>query len=423
MLGCAALDRMAPRALAQSAPRSTADVCVFINLNGAPSHVDTFDFKEGSWTPRDFDPQPGAGGIVLSRRLFPNLLRQSNRLCVLRSVESYEAAHERGQFYIQTGHSSNPAFNSEVPHIGAVIAHERKANGNFPPFLALNGPAGEGAKFLGGQLDPLETPLQETGFAWLEHNFFGSESERRFNEKFALLGELEKEVSEAVYDTVVADHLAFYSTAKRMMYDPAISRVFELPRDDRDRYGNTTFGRSCLVARNAVRAGNGARFISIALPGWDTHFQMWDRGYPNNLYQLGGDLDRGLGSLIEDLAGSGHLDRTLIVAMGEFGRSPGALNSRGGRDHHKRSMFCLMAGGGTVGGRALGETDRIGDRIAKFGWERNRAFFPEDVAATIYSAMGVDYTRALTDTPSGRQFEYVPGSKRGIYIPIDGVFA
>jgi hypothetical protein len=133
--------------------QNTAGVCVFVNLNGAPSHVDTFDLKEGPWTPRDAAIQQYPGGIVLSRTLFPKLSNIAADLCLLRSIESYEAAHERGQFYLQTGHSSNPAFNAETPHIGAVAALEalkRGTVGNFPAFLALNGPSGQGATFLGG---------------------------------------------------------------------------------------------------------------------------------------------------------------------------------------------------------------------------------------------------------------------------------
>ena len=134
-----------------AALQNSEQACIFVNLGGAPSHVDTFDFKAGPWTPGDANPQQGADGIVLSRTFFPQLSRITGDLCLLRSVESWEAAHERGQFYLQTAHSSNPAFNVETPHMGAVVALER-GGGRFPPFIALNGPVSQGSAFLGGQV-------------------------------------------------------------------------------------------------------------------------------------------------------------------------------------------------------------------------------------------------------------------------------
>src|SRR5262249_37577186 len=114
-------------------PRNTARYCIFVNLNGAPSHLDTFDPKDGPWNARDADLRQYAGGIVLSRRFFPMLSDLSGDLCVLRSVSSWEAAHSRGQFYIQTAHSLNPAFAQSMPHIGAVIANEKQNAGPLPP--------------------------------------------------------------------------------------------------------------------------------------------------------------------------------------------------------------------------------------------------------------------------------------------------
>src|SRR5438876_2175633 len=108
-----------------SLTRGTARACVFFYLNGAPSHLDTFDVKDGPWNPRDADIRQYPGGIALSRTLFPKLSELTSDMCILRSVRSWEAAHERGVFYMQTGHPSNPAFVSETPHMGAVVATEK----------------------------------------------------------------------------------------------------------------------------------------------------------------------------------------------------------------------------------------------------------------------------------------------------------
>src|SRR5215471_12810016 len=145
---------MAPRGEAQTASpavntRGTAKACIFITMNGAPSHVDTWDPKDGPWNPGDIDIRQYSGGITLSNRLFPNLSKINNDLLLMRSVNSWELAHDRGQFYNQTAHPSNPAFVAESPHVGAVVSYELGKHGPLPPFLALNVSSQfQGAKFL-----------------------------------------------------------------------------------------------------------------------------------------------------------------------------------------------------------------------------------------------------------------------------------
>jgi uncharacterized protein (DUF1501 family) len=130
-----------------------------------------------------------------------------------------------------------------------------------------------------------------------------------------------------------------------------------------------------------------------------------------------------LGSLVEDLRASGDLSQTLICVISEFGRTPGPLNSRGGRDHHRDAMSAVLIGGGVRGGRAIGATDATGETIVDPGWSQQRAIVVEDIAATIYSALGIDWTKSISHTPSGRKFEYVPYALQGLYTPIDEVFA
>ncbi len=398
-------------------PRASADAVIFINLNGAPSHVDTFDFKPGTWTPRDFNPQAGAGGITLSQRLFPTLLRESRHLALVRSIEGYEGAHERGQFNLQTGHRANPAFNSETPNIGAVIAAELPSIGPFPPFLALNGLPSEGGKFLDGRFEPVQPLLNDSGFALLKHEYFGEESKRIFADRYAILEKLDSAVRTNPYDPLLRSHAAFYALAKGMMYNEAVVNVFRFTLDERRRYGDSDFGNACLVARNAVLAKNGARFISIQSDGWDMHVDVY-----GNLARKGRELDLGLGNLIADLDASGDLTRVLIVAMGEFGRTPGALNTRAGRDHHKDALSAVLIGGGVRGARSLGRTDALGSKIVDPGWKANRPVRLEDLVSTIYSALGVDWTKSRLDTPSGRKFQYVPGAELGDYEPVEELF-
>src|SRR5206468_565220 len=123
--------------------------------------------------------------------------------------------------------------------------------------------------------------------------------------------------------------------------------------------------------------------------------------YAPNMYQLCNEIDTGVGTLVQDLKTSGDLAQTLIVIVSEFGRTPGPLNTRGGRDHHRDAMSVVMMGGGVKGGRVIGATDSIGEQIIDPGWKGGRSIVIEDIAATVYSALGINWTKSIEDTPSG----------------------
>ena len=405
-------------------PRNTAKTVIFVNMSGTPSQLDTFDAKDGPWNADDADIQQLGKGMFLSRTLFPEFSKLSNDLLLLHSVQSWEAAHERGAFYVQTSHPQNPAFISESPHIGSVVAMEKGAPGPLPPFLALNtsGTLFQGSKFMGGVNEPMLAPASANGLTTLEHNYYAAASQSRFEEKFKMLLALDDNLRKNPLGKEMASHADFYDAAKRLMYNQTISNVFKFSTDENNRYGNTNFGRACIVARNAIKAKAGVSFINLHSFGWDTHQFMYDTNYAPNMYTLCNDLDRGIGNLVQDLKASGDFDKTLIVMMGEFGRTPGSLNPRGGRDHHKFLQAAAMMGGGIKGGRAIGESDKDGAQVITPGWSMNRPIFMEDIASTIYSALGINWTKSIAETPSGRKFEYVPYAVQGTYSSIDEVF-
>lgn len=429
-----ALSRLPVSARAQSmftpAPgtRASAKTCIFVNLLGAPSHVDTFDYKDGN-APKNHNIVTN-NGITLNATLFPNLSQLTGNLCLLRSMQSVEEAHPRGQWAVHTAHSSNPAVDAETPHIGSVVSSELPTAGKFPAFLALNGNAGQGSAFLGGAYGPTTTGTS-CGFAdaYLQHNFYGPTSEQRFDQKFALLKALDPSLA-ASPDPAYSDFDAFYETARGMMYDSSTGNVFTCSTADQQRYGGNELGKALLVARQAVQAHNGARFIHVLHQNWDTHAQMYSRGYRlsgtlANIWDLSLQLDQGLSALISDLQASGDLANTLIVVMGEFGRTPGPLNGQGGRDHLKSAMCGLMVGGGVAGGRIIGSTDSLGRYTADYGWSQKRGIFIQDITATIYSALGIDWTKSIP-TPSGGVFQYCPTINSGpgyAPSPVNEVFA
>jgi len=217
----------------------------------------------------------------------------------------------------------------------------------------------------------------------------------------------------------------FYSFARTMMYDPAITNVFRFSTADQQRYGNNAFGNACVTARNLIAADLGARYIQISLGGWDNHQNIYAANA--GIYRPASQLDIGLASLIADLAsipGSGggtRLDETLIVAKGEFGRTVGNITDRQGRDHYFVHS-ALIAGGGVRGGRVLGTTTPDAAYVDDPGWSEQRPVYAEDIAATIYSALGINYTTVRHDDPLGRGFEYIPTSTGYVGKPIEELF-
>src|SRR5262245_48558863 len=187
----------------------------------------------------------------------------------------------------------------------------------------------------------------------------------------------------------------YYSSARQMMYDTNVNNTFRFSTTDQQRYGNSGFGNACVTARNILASGLGARYLQINLGGWDNHQNIYTANA--GIYTSARQLDLGLGNLISDLAdtpsshGRSLLDDTLIVAKGEFGRTVGNLTPQAGRDHYFVHST-LVAGGGVIGGRAIGKTTADGAFIEDPGWSVGRAVYAEDVAATIYSALGIDYT-------------------------------
>lgn len=406
-------------------PKNTARKCIFIFLVGGPSHVDTFDLKEGGWLPPDFAPT-GFGDIRFPQGLMPNLANNLGKLVIVRSVKSWGLVHGLLQVWTQIARNPAAALGTIAPHLGAVVALEKeKADAILPGFVALNSGGNlVGAGYFSSKYAPFGVSPSMSGLPNTTH----PDGQQRFETRFQLLDALDSSLRvDSPAGKPFEEMGMFYERARKLMYNPQVDTAFRFTTEERARYGNNSFGDACMVARNLVKSELGAHFVQIQHGGWDNHSNIYA---PNaGIYPRARTLDIGLASLLQDLAalagskpGKNLLDETLVVVMGEFGRTVARLNVQQGRDHHLQ-QFVLFAGGGTKGGRVIGSSNSTGAYTEEPGWERNRSVRVEDIAATIYSALGIDWTTIRYDDPFKRGFEYIPFAKsHDAYGPLNEVF-
>lgn len=396
--------------------KGTAKYCIFILMVGGPSQIDTFDWKDGAWMPPGMDPTD-YNGLRWPRGRMPKLANQIGSLAFVRSVKAWALVHNLAKTWVQIGR--NPALSSSriAPHIGSVVSMEfgkTAAQRTLPLFVHMNTTNGPGPGYLPPDHSPFYVSPGGGGLANTTHR----DGLPRFARRIEMLDSLTAGLkSTKELGPEIDEVFPFQQAARRLNYNPDVDRIFVFDAAERNRYGNTSFGNACIAARNMLRNDSGVRFIQINQGDWDHHENIYAAGTGSHLARMT-DFDNGLGTLIEDLRNDGLLDQTLIVAMGEFGRITGNINAGKGRDHHTQQS-ALFAGAGIRGGRAIGATDGAGSFTRDPGWSRDRDVRPEDIEATIYSALGIDWTTVRRDDPIGRGFEYVPFSDRDLYGPIN----
>lgn len=400
--------------------KGTADNVIFILLAGAPSHIDTFDLKmkEGI-TPATFNPATLKDGVLWNTGVFPKLAEHFDDIAIARSVRAWAAQHTLSQTWVQIGRSPAAVLGDIAPNIGSIVSAEKKAERRagqiFPTFLALNADNAVGAGYLPATYEPFKMAPNQNGLP----NTTNADGAARFNQKYALLEGLDTPLRvNSPYGEPMSDFHSFYQSARGLMYNAAVDKAFRYTAADAARYGTTSFGNALLTAKQVLEADMGTRYIQVSLGGWDMHNNIYTgQNGQGSIFTLGKVVDDALSTLISDLKANGQLSRTMIVMMGEFGRTTGPLSATAGRDHFLQ-QFVFFAGGGVKGGRALGSTDTAGARTETFGWSEERDFRVEDVEATIYSALGINWTNIRYDDPFGRGFEYVPYANEGLYKPI-----
>jgi hypothetical protein len=411
------LEHMAEAAVAQPARKKMS--CILLWMQGGPSQMDTFDLKPGHKNGGSFKEIATAEpGIKISEHL-PKLAKQMKRMAIIRSMSTKEADHARGTYLMRTGRA--PGGPIQYPSLGALVSKEldRKDN-ELPGFVSIApqrflSSAAYGPGFLGPRYAPLV--VGEGGFAGGGDRAAISRALKvqdldlplevntsRADARLELLEDLNREFLADRSAAPSVGHRTAYQRAVAMMRSPAI-KAFDLeeePAKLRDSYGRNLFGQGCLLARRLVERG--VPFVEVSLSNavranWDSHVNNFEA-----VKTLSGVLDPAWATLMDDLADKRLLDRTLIVWMGEFGRTP-RINANNGRDHWAVSWSTVLAGGGIKGGQVIGKTSADGMSVTE------RPVQGQEFMATIGKALGLDITKQNASNV-GRPIRFVdPGAK------------
>jgi hypothetical protein len=405
----------------QVTTQNTAKNVIFILMAGAPSHTDMFDLKVlNGTTPAAFNPTM-VNGINWPMGILPKMGAQLGNIAIVRSMNAWALVHSLAQEWTQIGRNPAAALGNIAPNIGSVVAIETAAQRTpsqvFPTFLALNSATAVGNGYFPASYAPFKITPATSGVP----NTTNSLGQTRYNTLWSRLHTLDNPLRiNSPLGTTVQNYDEFYNSGNELMYNTAVQQAFSYSAADSTRYGGTSFGNACLVAKQVLAANQGTRFIQITVGGWDMHQDIYGASNPKgtNLFTLCPSLDNGVGALLSDMEANGQLNNTLIVMAGEFGRTVGPVTAAGGRDHLIQQSI-IFAGAGVTGGKVIGATNASGSDTVDYGWSRNRYVKPEDVEATIYSAMGINWTTVRCDDPLQRGFEYVPFSEENLYGPIN----
>jgi uncharacterized protein (DUF1501 family) len=392
-------------AAAHNGSTSKRDIAVILLwMGGGPSHIDTFDPKPDATQEirGPFKAIPtNVSGIQLSEHL-PRLAKQMDKFSIVRSVTSPDGTHETATHYLLTGYPFNPAI--ECPGYGSVIAREKGFQNAMPPYTMFGGMPNMhgGGGYMGAVYNPfiINGDPNSAGFSVQDVAPPPGVDTIRMDRRHLLRDSLDQWQHDKETASKSAQTMdEFYQRAYSLVTSPVAKKAFNLkdePDKVRDEYGRHSFGQSCLLARRLVEAG--VRCVSINFNGWDTHTDNFN-SLKNGLLP---PLDNGYSALLADLKARGLLDTTLVVWMGEFGRTP-RINSSAGRDHWPGAISVCMGGGGVKTGMVVGSSNATGES------PKDRPLRVEDIAATLYRAVGINGDK-----------EYMSPQERPIKINYDG---
>ena len=364
---------------------------ILLWMAGGPSQFETLDPKPGIDNGGPTKAISTAVPGIQVAEYWPRVAKTIDRFSLIRSMTNKEGNHQRASYQLHTGYV--PSGSVKHPSLSASIA-EQLANPDFelPAVVSVGRTTGSG--FLGVDYEPftVNNPGQ------LPQNVAVPVPARRYRRRLGLLGRLEQEFSGRGGKTVVANHQKLYKKSSRMVLSKNVS-AFDISEESdslKQKYGETSFGRGCLLARRLVESG--VTFVEVVSRGWDTHFDIFER-----ITALSEQVDPAVAALVEDLETRGLLEKTLVVWMGEFGRTP-RVNSRTGRDHYPRVFSAAVAGGGVKGGQVIGGSSANGTAVA------DHPVSVPDLFCSICHSLQVD-PRKEHLSPLGRPMKVVDGGK------------
>jgi hypothetical protein len=355
--------------------------CILLWMTGGPSHIDTFDLKpEAPASFRgEFQPiETSVPGIQISEH-FPLLAKQMKDVAVIRSMTSPESDHQLASYHVHSGYQQR-AGGLAFPALGAITsAEQRRAQLALPGYVVI-GPgsrAGTSSGFLGQQHQPLYVSDPLRGVEYVAPLV----SHERFDRQLNLLRQLEASFYARYQAPAAQAHAIAIDASEKLMRAPEL-KAFDLSLEkNKEAYGDTSFGQGCLLARRLVEAGVPFIEVNMRQADWDTHQQNFPRSRNRSL-----EVDTALAALLDDLRERGLLEQTLILWMGEFGRSP-QVTSGGGRNHHSKAWSSLLIGGGVKGGQVIGKTDETATEVIQ------RPVKIVDFLATVCRLLGIDYAK------------------------------
>lgn len=367
--------------------------CILLWMAGGPSQLETFDPKPGTEHGGETKAiETAVPGITIAQG-WDQTAKVMNEIALVRSMTNREGNHQRASYQLHTGYV--PTATLKHPHIGCSMAAALgESKFDLPHIVSIGGPT-IGAGFLGAALEPFVVQNAERP----PDNTEPRVAVDRFKRRLGLINRLETGgFAQAGGLDRVRDHRALYTQTARMVLSPHM-KAFDLDAESpstREAYGKSPFGQGCLLARRLVEAG--VTFVEVRLNGWDTHQNNHER-----VGKLSQQVDPAFATLIGDLKGRGMLDRTLVLWMGEFGRTP-KINPSAGRDHFPRVFNVALAGGGVKGGKVIGGSSADGTEV------KDRPVSVPDLMASLCHALKVDANKEV-DTPIGRPMKVVDGGK------------
>jgi hypothetical protein len=383
--------------------RKEGMACILLYMRGGPSQFETFDPKPGTPTGGPTKAIATAAPAIQIAEHWPKVAGVMKDMALVRSVTSKEGEHLRAAYQLHTGYL--PSASVKYPNFGSIVAKELGPHHfDLPNFVSVgNRVTTIGSGFLGMSFAPFVVPnaAQMPQNVALPRGVTGG----RFGRRLGLLKDLEEDFARSGGKERVGEHRTVYASAAQMVLSPRL-KAFDLAQEKdsiRDRYGRAPFGQGCLLARRLVEQG--VTFVEVESNGWDTHQDNFER-----TKALAEGVDPAFAALVGDLKERGRLDKTLVIWLGEFGRTP-RINPNTGRDHFPRAFTIALAGGGIRGGRVVGKTSADGTTVVE------RPVAVADLFCTFCHALKIDSRKENLAT-LGRPIKIVDGGN-----PVKELFA